>query len=365
MKYLYTLMIISLLLYGCSDDEGMVIVDPPSDGATIDVEVGGETQPNQVFVDLSSEETTTVSRDSWDLGFYSGDEFGVIVNVSTGALAYALDASDINQVTANDTTGLGSQLSLDAIFGALFAPVLPPWVPESVNWVDNPDGSIEDTAIDPVSATDNENTVYIINRGTAPDGSERGWMKVRIVRNGDGYSLSYAEINSQSAQTIEIAKDSEFNFVFFNFDNGVVQVEPRKAEWDIAFTTWTELTAFGPIEIPYLFNDFVIHNRGGVQVAEVIIDTGANLLEQYELFSMAEMTVLSFDDEINSIGDSWRTVANPNIPGSVTGVQEDRFYVIQDPSGNVYKLLFTRMLSLTGERGFPQIQYQIIDNDAM
>ena len=45
-----------------------------SEGGVFKPSVGGPNEPNQVFVDLSAKNETTVKRDSWDFGFYCGDD---------------------------------------------------------------------------------------------------------------------------------------------------------------------------------------------------------------------------------------------------------------------------------------------------
>ena len=54
--------------------------DNPYLGGSFSPTVGGPNQPNQVYVDLSSNKETFVRRDAWDLGFYGGDEFKVSIN---------------------------------------------------------------------------------------------------------------------------------------------------------------------------------------------------------------------------------------------------------------------------------------------
>jgi hypothetical protein len=86
MKKSLLLVSLSSLLLGtsCSSDDNnnATPVLQPSVGAVLQPLVGGSTQPNQVFVDLSTENTQQINRGSWDLGFYSGTEFRVVINGS-------------------------------------------------------------------------------------------------------------------------------------------------------------------------------------------------------------------------------------------------------------------------------------------
>ncbi|MCR9252632.1 MAG: hypothetical protein NXI20_19585 [bacterium] len=329
--------------------------NPISSGATLDLTVGGATQPNQVYVDLSRQTETVVARDSWDLGFSSGDEFSVILNSSLGMLAKALDKTSLNDVTADDTVGMNAQLDLGAIQSTLYSGQSPDWLSESITWADYPTGDLNETAISEISSTDSDNPVYIINRGTDPEGNARGWMKVRIIRNGSGYTLKYAEIAATSFDELEITKDSNFNFIFASLSGNIVSVQPEKSSWDIAFTTYTATTTLdGMTFVPFKYNDYVIQNRNTEGVAQVLTETGAS----YDSFSAEDAADLDFSGDVNSIGSSWRYL---DFQTFTYFVSEDRFYVIKDPEDNLYKLKFTRMLdATTGERGFPQIQYELL-----
>src|SRR5690606_2347615 len=206
-------------------------------GKSLAPEVGGPGQPNQVYIDLSSGALTTVPRVSWDLGFYSGSEFRVILNNSVKMTAKSLNSVNMTAVVSPDESMLIGQGNGNA------------------NQIDFPSGDINQTAIAEVSENDNENYVYLINLGSNPSevapalgsvaadtGSHRGWKKVRILRDGEGYKLQYADLNATTFQEVSIAKDAAYNFSFFSFhSNTTVDVEPKKDKWDISFTTFTNL----------------------------------------------------------------------------------------------------------------------------
>lgn len=325
-----------------------------SEGARMDPNVGGNDQPNKVFVDLSANRQTSLSRSAWDLGFFTAEgEFKVVLNSSSAMLARALDKTDLNAVSAADTTGWGVQFSTDAIFAAVLGPP-PAWINQAVNWIDAPSGDMNATAIASISATEADNKVYIVNRGENPDGSQRGWKKIRILRNGTGYTLQHADINATSFQTIEVTRDNAYLFNYINFDAGLVSVEPKKSQWDIAFTVFTNTTAIGgpgSALIPYVFLDVVVQNRFEVQTVEVLNTTVA-----YENFGEANLGGLAFGTSQINIGSKWRTGGGPT---SSPALRTDRFYVIKDAAGNIYKLKFTA-LTQNGERGRPQFEFALV-----
>src|SRR5690606_15970250 len=107
--------------------------EAPSLGTLVEVEVGGPTQPNQVYVDLSSGGLVTVPRASWDLGFYSGDQFRVVINGSLKMTAKSLNITNIDEVVQEDPSMLFGQGEGAASF------------------VDNPSGDINQTVIAEIS----------------------------------------------------------------------------------------------------------------------------------------------------------------------------------------------------------------------
>ena len=353
---LLLLFLFGFMFQACNQDDNGPTVQPPSEGAIIDANVGGQTQPNIVFIDLSDERQDSLNRNTWDLAFFCGEGSFVSLNVATEMLAYKLDQTDITAVNAEDTAGLGGKLSLDAIFAAAIGSNLPDWLASATTWTDDPSGDLTKTAIKSVSETESENIVFIINRGKSPNGSPRGWKKVRILRHQTGYTVQHADIGSADFEEVTVPKDSKYNFAYLNFDDGILTAEPENSKWDIAFTTYTDLTNFGlPYNIPYFFKDYVIQNRSGVEVATVM--KVSDLVMEYDSLKIADISGLTFSEKVNSIGASWRSII-PQV-GSAA-VKDDRFFVIKDGDGNYYKLLFTKMLSNTGERGYPQIQYALV-----
>lgn len=328
-------------------------------GSSLVAAVGGPMQPNQVYVDLSSGARATVPRVSWDLGFYTGSDFRVVLNSSLKMSAKALETTNIDEVQVADESMIISQGSGVA------------------SQIDNPTGdltqtgSVSPTAIAAISAIPADNKVYLVNMGSNPgttppavgsdasaSGTSRGWKKIRVTRSGENYVIDYADIASTTHQTATITKNAAFNFIFFSTANGVVNVEPQKEQWDLNFTTFTNL--FNPTT-PYYYPDFVVTNtKGGATSYQVLNSEGFT----YESFTRANVNETKFSTaDQRNIGANWRgtNVVGPDgNPMSQFSVQINRFYVIKDPAGNIYKLKFTSALSPNGERGFPVFQYALL-----
>lgn len=309
-----------------------------SHGAVVDINGGGATYSNKVFVDLSANRQTAVERTAWDLGFYmQNNDFKVILNSSSNMMARPLDKTDLNNVTASDTLGFEDALVLAN------APALA--------WIDDPKGDLSKTAIASVSATASENKVYILNRGLGIGATpvQRGWKKIKVVRNGSGYTLQYADINATTFEEIQISRDEAYNFKYVLFESGVVPVEPEKDKWDIAWTYFMNTTSFGAGFVPYTFQDLVLQNTYKVETAKVLTSTTS-----YDNFSESNLASLTFSSSQINIGADWRrTSPSPAI------VYEDRFYIVKDADGNYYKLRF-KLIIRDGLRGTPQFEYALV-----
>ncbi|HTJ50748.1 MAG TPA: HmuY family protein, partial [Cyclobacteriaceae bacterium] len=307
--------------------------------ATMTIAGGGATYPNQVFIDLSANRQVSVLRTSWDLGFYMGDDFKVVVNSTTAMMARAIDKNDLTTVTADDTVGFAKEESISA------------FNPDAMAWIDDPAGDLSKTAIASISLTDAENKVYIINRGSGigNPAPSRGWKKVRIIRNGSGYTLQHADIASTTFSEIQITKDDTYLFKHVSFENGAVEVEPAKDKWDISWSYFTNTTVSGSSTIPYAFQDLILQNRYEIQTAKVLTSAVT-----YANFAESDLASLTFSSSQIGIGADWRrTSPSPAI------VYDDRFYVINDADGNYFKLKFNSILT-DGVRGTPQFEYALV-----
>lgn len=358
MKKRKALLILSLIITvvsSCSKDDDSDPT-PAITGTVMQPLVGGATQPNQVFVDLSTATESSIDRSSWNLGFYCGSEFRVVLNPSLEMMAYQTTKNDMSQVSSSDTVGLSEKLSLDAIFTSITSPNPAAWLADAINWVDNPNGDLAETAIDEVSAVNTDNKVYIINSGKDANGISGNWYKIKVNQEPNGYSLEVALIDVMAPTVYSFTKDTDYNFIYFSFLDGLVTIAPKKSDWDIAFTTYTDYANFG-FNVPYFYQDYVIQNRNGVEAVQLTYADSDELLAAYEAFTINSTSGMNFSSDVNVIGSNWREVATPQ-PGTVTGVLSDRMFIVKDAAGDYYKMVFTDMLSDTGDRGYPEFVFK-------
>lgn len=332
----------------CKRDETLAPEIPPSDGTEMTLQ-GGEgasNAVNAVYVDLSAEKQTSIARNSWHLGFYTGSEFRVIVNNQTDATALATEFTDINAVNPSNVDFSAMVFNQTAPSPALF------------DLLDDSLGRINQTAIAEISATASENRVYIVNPVLATTVAAENLWKIRVLRNGsNGYTLQYARLADTNFQTANITKDATYNFQFFSFTGGAVQVEPQKADWDFVWSKSMYIHFFQGRYVPYSFSDIILINHlASVQAAEVIFENG-DFNVTYADFSETHLNQITLTNNRNTIGSTWRGILSAPF-----GALQDRYYILKDNDNNIFKIRFISMGAGNdgGNRGYPQLEYTLV-----
>jgi len=272
------------LFTSCKKDKDPIIVIPPSSGSSVEFNglagtEAGSAASNSVYIDLSTNTMTTSLRSGWDLGFYGGSDFRVMLNNFTSAGAKVLAQNDLNIVGEADTIGLTLAVSQATPAPTDFA------------YFDNIDGSVTGTVIPEVSSTDANNKVIIINRGTGGSIAARPWMKIRVLRNSSGgYTLQYAAIKATTFQTLQIPKDASYHFKLVSFDNGILtNGQPEKNKWDFVWSYSLFQTNFGSM-VPYNFSDIIaLNNLSNLQAKEKVYANAATSGAPYTTFKKKQL----------------------------------------------------------------------------
>lgn len=351
-KSIFGIAISTLLFTACKKDTDPIFNNPPSTGAEIQLNgmagsEAGSVAGNSVYLDLSGAKQTAVRRAGWDLGFYCGADFRVVLNNTTVAGAKVLSKNNLGSVGAADTIGLTLNTSQ-------FNPL-----PADLVYFDNIAGDITKTVIPAVSATDADNKVIILNRGTGGAISPRPWVKFRVLRNANGgYTIQYAGITETSYKTMNVPKDGLFHFRFIHFDAGLVDAQPEKEKWDLVWSYSVFETNFGAGAVPYNFSDVIaINYLAGVTASTKIYPNATTAEAAFNAFNKDSVSKASFSSNRWAIGSSWRSTQ------PATGARLDRFYIIKDPTGNYYKIkcLSMGIGSDGGTRGKPVFKFALIN----
>lgn len=360
-------------------------------GGVIDVESGGSNEPNQVYIDLSTGQQTAVKRDAWEIAFHNGTENRVFLNSSLLVSAAELPGyTDINAV--NSTTTFSSPMDLQILNFTTYQsdPIAVSNVTdltaglavgysqygnlgENIVFTDSQSGNLEDTAFAEISTTASENNVYIVSLGAAiptesaelgavkTTGDDRGLLKVRVLSDGNSYTLQYAELDATTFTEVTINKDDSKVLSAFSLTTGAeVAVEPVKDQWDLNVTgVFSYYGFYTGIVAGVTFSDYAVHNTlGGVGLYQVTtyetVEGVVNTFDvpSYSDFARGDVDDSSFvNDDKSIIGSGWRNAFSGTL-------KDDRYYVLKDAGGNYYKINFTAFLSAEGERGYPQFVYE-------
>ena len=168
-KYFLMLSLIGGLLVNCSkaDEAEKKPLPPtpspaPSPSPEKNLIEAGKAYTLLPEVDLSSGKMTSIRRDAWDLAFYCGDDFRVILNPSIAMTVKETPFTDIHKFVAPV-----SEILFDD------DPKLPSRKPIADHLIDDPRGILQEeaglkgtgTAIAQISEKEEENKVYLLNLG--------------------------------------------------------------------------------------------------------------------------------------------------------------------------------------------------------
>ena len=193
---------------------------------TLEGKVGDQNYANMVYVDLSNNSQMQIDRKSWNLGFYCGDEFRVVLNSSYATVAAASEKTDFAAVTLED-----AQSAPNIAAGSMSEDF-------KAEWIDDVTGDLSKTAFGEISATDANNKVFFVasaDNKTNTDGTENRslWYKVKVTRSGNGYKVEYGKVEDTTPKTVEITKDPIYSFIGLSLETGEQVLQPAKSKWDI------------------------------------------------------------------------------------------------------------------------------------
>ncbi len=348
LTYVVLIALAATILMSCKKNEITPLI-PLKEGATLvlNEEVSGKADDNIAYIDLSTGSTNILKRSSWDLGFYGGGFFRVIINNTNQSKAVMLNTTDLASVTSADILGIEKDLTGFSYSAKEF------------NFIDDINGSIDRTVIKGVSSIEFDNYVFIIKRGGGAD--KQSLIKGRVIRNeSGGYLLEYGTIEQTTAfKKLNIPKDPAYNFILVSLEEcTIVKGEPKTAEWDLSWGYAMYQTKYGSGMIPYGFSDMIsINSLGGVEAYEKIYANADERNKAYTAYTKDDVIASAklFSNDKWVIGSNWRSTMPP------TGVKTDRFYILKDKAENYYKIKFISMgVNDGGVRGKPVIEYKLI-----
>ncbi len=327
MRHLILYIFLVFVLTSCFEEDQMVTPHEAGNLMLGEVELT-ENYKYQVFYDLGTNSVTNQNLISeWDLGFETSDSgWHVILNTSKMMLAGNTGQTNFESVTSKN----GVKLNFDVSSG-------------------NPDSlaiGVWYSTLDETPVTDG--FVYIVDRGTGEDGKAAGLKKVSFsLPDKSTYEIRFANLDGSDEQTAIIQKDTSLAYVCFSFDNGIVDIQPKKENWDLLFTKYsTMLTTDEGEPYPYLVTGVLLNPYK----SSVAIDT----VSIFETLSFEIAEEEEYFDRQDIIGYHWKEYDFDN-DRYIT--LTDKIFILKTSVGYYYKIRFIDFYNSTGERGYPTFEF--------
>ncbi len=323
-------------------------------GMYFTTKIEGAHKHYSVYIDLSEGKVVKkIDGESWDLGFYCGEQFRVTLNQTKQV--YATEA---NQTVLENYDESKVEDELYNIFSSYYTIGLE-------KSMDNNSGFIEQTKIPEIVADSETKNTYLIrisdNKQSYVSGNDGLIYKIKIVRDGDDYLLYYANLNDTKIKEVRIVKDPTKNLIHFSLsEEKILNQEPEKDKFDLIYTPFNNVIDFYNIkdvdlniELPnttygtYFYNDYLlINNKSNVTAA--LVD---HSFKTYDQFSGEHLGGIELKPEQYAVGSSWRNVPTPI---------KTKFIVVKDTENNYYKLRFLTLESVQGARGHITLDYELV-----
>lgn len=320
------LILISILVFLSSCEKKETPIPKRETGKlTIGIIPMGIDYANQFYYNLKENKVIKdIDRMSWDFGFETRKE-GWHVRIN-GAKTMA-----VATITDQSFEAVQSEKSLE-------------W-----NW-DASNGNQDSTAIG--NWKDNTTNVYIIDLGYRINGSKHGYKKVQFTSVTDEtYEFKAANLDNSELKTYSIQKDAAYQYSYFSFTaDKQVEIAPPKAEWDLLFTTYTNIFySNDPNEdhLPYLVNGVLLNTTKVLAIRD--FETS------FDQINVKSATALSLSSNEDVIGYDWKVFS---LDGGTYTILKGNNYIIQSGNDAIYKLRFLDFYNQKGEKGYPTFEFQ-------
>lgn len=321
MSKLFILLFFAIVLVSCEKKEKPIAPYDRGNVASTEVSLGSNYQ-YQIYYSLNKQQTVkSVDRLDWDLAFDCSNNHIILTNNGRGIYIAKTDKTNLSDIM--DTVGYKfywgqPSLNSDSLaFGQ--------W------WKSLP-------------------KVFIINMGYNQFGKAIGFIKcIPELLADNSLKLTYCSIESNAPQTINIKKDSRFNFNFVSLlNNKIVEIEPPKETWDLLFTQYVKLLFSPPY--PATRNYEVV----GVIVNNSRIETGFNFKQSFKDINSSQIPD-SFYTTRDAIGFSWKWF---DIGANSYTVYPAMNFILKASDGFYYKLHFLDFYDDKGVKGNPKFEFQ-------
>ncbi|MEL6357993.1 MAG: HmuY family protein, partial [Bacteroidota bacterium] len=275
---------------------------------------------NQVYYDIATNTSTTITHEDWDIAFgVSGFSSSVVVNEgvissqSDPAQQIELYASSATDFTTADTSQITERIHNNEVSweAGAFNHVAIPGDPFDLGW-----GSYN-----PATQTVNGSRVFFL---LGRDGVYRKLMIESLISG--VYTFRHALLDGSEEMMVTVDKTAFIgkNMAYYSFNDGVVDLEPT--DWDLLFTRYTTPLPDDEGNILQYTVTGVLHNIG-IGVAEL---SGVDPETTETPLSKDE-----YDETLNVIGFDWKSFDLSTFSWSIP---EDLVYFVRNEEDQVWRI---------------------------
>jgi HmuY protein len=313
---------IAAFFSGCIAEETPVLPHEAGNLLTTTIEMGTDYRW-QLYFNL--EKNQVVGRNlksDWDLAFDANLD-GNAVRLNSGKFMFGLNTQKQLFSEVTDTVGFERHKRWDAA-----------------------------NAIDSfVIGNKHSDKIYLLDLGYDEKSNALGFKKIKMVSvSRQKYVLQYADIQDNTFQTVEIPKDTNYNYTYFSFKtNTSVRVEPPKKDWDLAFTQYIHIF-YEPYQ-PYLVTGVLLNS---CQTYAAMDSTQFN----FENMDYKQATSVPLTNKLDAIGYNWKSFGGF---GNATGnyqIFSHYNYIIKDSKSMLYKMRFISFYDDQGRKGSPKFEFR-------
>jgi hypothetical protein len=326
--YIYLFPLLCLLLASCEKEEKPVVLPPkPEEVKLLSVDMGKD-YTDQIFVNISSGKTTTISNLSWDLAF-DASAAGITIYQNSGK----------NILTANTgTTQFKPYPDLKSMI----------W-----KW-DEASGHKDSLALKGCITTTGQATdsVYLVRINASV------YYQFRIKNvTPAAYTVEVSDPAQTWVKETIVSKDPTKNQVYFSFADGgtYMNPEPEKNDWHICFLRYRW--------IYYEFNPPLLYLVSGVFINTATVTAVQDSVVDFYNVTKADCAAKTFLSRRDVIGFTWKSPDLSNTSNVKYTIRKDYYYFIREHAGDqrLFKIRFIDFYNDQGVKGSPKFEVQQLD----
>ncbi len=333
MKHIILFGLLILLFTACEKEDVAIKLPPPGTLQTMTATMGSF-YDDQVYVDFETGAQKVVPYRSYDLAFEASPT-GFRVYLNTGKYMFVANTGSTD-ITSADSTGKAWKTEPDNLYDDSTA---------FGNWVD---GSLQ-----------SNNEVFVVDRGRTEHFGSSRWRKMQLLWvNANEYRIRFSMYNNTQVTEFTIPKNPDYSLMYFSFKNGgqVVDVAPKKNNWDVVFTKYTHIYLSEPVTSPYRYYIVcgALLNRWSDNENAIAKKDSTPSYKPFDDVTSTDTGTLNFTKNAAQIGFEWK-LYDFNL-GYI--IIPDQYYMLRDPSGYYYKIRFIDFYDDQGNKGTASFEYQ-------